>query len=139
MHRLFATYLFLIPLAVLVLTELCKFVVHYLRSGNWQEKLFHPGGFPSSHSAFVTSLMLVVWKRQGIESTEFAIAFILACIVWYDAVAVRRQLGQQAQILNRLQHWQHLKERLGHSFTEVLGGIAFGACVTVIGFSLGAN
>jgi acid phosphatase family membrane protein YuiD len=136
MHLLLSTYIFLIPLVVLVLTEICKLFVHYVREGNWEERIFHPGGFPSSHSAFVTSLLLIVGKRQGVDSTDFAIAFVLACIVWYDAVSVRRQLGQQAQILNRLQHWEHLKERLGHSFVEVLGGIGFGALVTAIGIAL---
>jgi acid phosphatase family membrane protein YuiD len=45
----------------------------------------------------------------------------------------RRAIGMQAKLLNRLQHWEHLKERLGHSFSEVVGGIVFGSVVTWVG------
>jgi acid phosphatase family membrane protein YuiD len=69
----------------------------------------------------------------GIESTEFAIAFVFACVMWYDAMSSRRAIGEQARLLNRLQHWEKLKERLGHSFKEVVGGIVFGAVVTMVG------
>jgi acid phosphatase family membrane protein YuiD len=127
------TYLFLIPLLVALLSEISKVVIHALRTGNWQEKLFQPGGMPSSHSAFVTSLLILVGKKQGIESTEFAIAFVFACVMWYDAMSSRRAIGEQARLLNRLQHWEKLKERLGHSFKEVVGGIVFGAVVTMVG------
>jgi len=126
-------YLFLIPLVVLLLSELAKLALEWIRTGNWHEKLFHPGGMPSTHSAFVTSLLIVVWEKLGPMSPEFAIAFVLASIVWYDAVSVRREVGEQAKVLNLLQRMQRLSERLGHSFMEVLGGIAFGAVVTWIG------
>ena len=82
--------------------------------------LFRSGGMPSSHSAFVTSLLIVVGWKAGPESIEFAIAFVFACLVWYDAVSSRHAIGEQAKILNRLQKWEHLTERLGHSFKEVI-------------------
>ena len=88
---------------------------------------------PSSHSAFVTSLLIVVHHKTGLESVEFAIAFAFACIVWYDAFGVRHTLGVQAEILNKLQSWERLSERLGHTFREVIAGIAFGAAATIVG------
>ena len=130
---LFHYYLFLIPLAVLVLTEIVKVGIEGMKTGKWHQKLFHPGGMPSSHSAFVTSLLIIVWRKVGIDSTEFAIAFCFACIVWYDAMTTRRVLGEQAELLNRMQSWKHFAERLGHSFIEVLAGITFGAIVTAVG------
>lgn len=126
-------YLFLIPLVVLVLCEITKTLVEYARSGDWDEGIFRSGGMPSSHSAFVTSLVIIVYQKLGMESVEFAIAFVFACIVWYDAMSVRRAVGQQAEILNTLQRKQKLKIRLGHSFAEVIAGIGFGAVVTQIG------
>jgi hypothetical protein len=131
-----ASYPFLIPLVTLCLCEVTKLLVEYARTGSATERLFHPGGFPSSHSAFVTSLLMIVGRREGVGSTLFAITVVLACIVWYDAVFVRRELGLQAHILNKLQKIQHLRERLGHSFVEVLGGIGFGVLVTQVGFRL---
>lgn len=120
-------------MVVLVLTEVVKILQEGVRTGRWHDGLFRPGGMPSSHSAFVTSLVMIVWRKAGIESIEFAIAICFACIVWYDAVVTRKVLGEQGKLLNRIQHWQHFRERLGHSLVEVLGGIAFGALVTVIG------
>ena len=116
-----------------MLTEVVKILQEGVRTGRWHDGLFRPGGMPSSHSAFVTSLVMIVWRKAGIESIEFAIAICFACIVWYDAVVTRKVLGEQGKLLNRIQHWQHFRERLGHSLVEVLGGIAFGALVTVIG------
>ncbi|MBM3227501.1 divergent PAP2 family protein [Candidatus Peribacteria bacterium] len=132
-RNLLHDYLFTIPVVVLVLTEITKMLVENFRSGAWHLALFRPGGFPSSHSAFVTSLLIIVWHKLGLQSVEFAMAFVFAGIVWYDAMSVRRAVGEQAKALNQLQTLLHFAERLGHSFVEVIGGIAFGAVVTAIG------
>jgi acid phosphatase family membrane protein YuiD len=126
-------YLFLIPLVVLFLSEVAKILVEYVKTGDWDEGIFKTGGMPSSHSAFVTSLIIIVYQKLGMQSVEFAMAFVFASVVWYDAMSVRRAVGMQAEILNKLQRKQKLKIRLGHSFMEVLAGIAFGAVVTQIG------
>ena len=133
MHSILSTYLFLIPIVVGLLSEVLKIITEGIERGAWHEGLFRPGGMPSSHSAFVTSLLIVVGWKTGLESVPFAIAFVFACIVWYDAVSSRHAIGEQAKILNRLQKWEHLTERLGHSFKEVIGGILFGAGITLIG------
>lgn len=130
-------YLFVIPVIVLVLCEIAKTVMEGMRTGRWQARIFQPGGMPSTHSAFVTSLLIIVWRRTGPTSVEFAIAFCFACVMWYDAMSSRRAIGEQAHIINRLQHWKHLTERLGHTGREVLAGITFGAAVTVIGIWIG--
>lgn len=132
-YDLLHDYLFAIPLVVLILTELTKMLLENIRSGHWHLALFRPGGFPSSHSAFVTSLLIIVGYKLGMESEEFAIAFVFAGVVWYDAMSVRRAVGEQAKALNQLQNIRHFAERLGHSFIEVLGGICFGAIVTAVG------
>ncbi len=136
MQEFLRTYLFLIPLVVLVLAEITKMFVEQMKTGSGHLRLFHPGGMPSSHSAFVMSLLIVVGKKLGMESVEFAIAFVFAAITWYDAMSSRRAIGDQAKILNSLQKWQHFTETLGHSFKEVIAGIAFGAVVTVIGITV---
>jgi acid phosphatase family membrane protein YuiD len=129
-------YLFLIPLVVALLCETVKVVSEGIRTGKWHEGVFRPGGMPSTHSAFSMSLLIVIARKLGTDSVEFAIAFVFAAIVWYDAMSSRRAIGEQAVILNRLQKWKHLSERLGHSFKEVLGGILFGAVVTWVGIWL---
>ena len=129
-------YPFLIPLVVGFLCETTKVMYEGIRTGNWHEGIFRAGGMPSTHSAFVTSLLIVVWQKLGPESTEFAIAAVFAIIVFYDAMNSRRAIGQQAHILNRLQKWEHLVERVGHSGVQVAGGIIFGAVVTSVGIWL---
>lgn len=133
---LLRTYLFLIPLVVLVLSEIVKYVVEEFRSGSGHRHLFQQGGMPSSHSAFVMSLLIIVGHKMGSDSVEFAMTTVFACIVWYDAIGVRAVLGEQARVLNVIQHFHRLKETLGHSFTEVFAGIAFGAAVTMVGIAI---
>ncbi len=135
MHLL-KTYIFLIPLVVMILSDAMKVLIEYVTTGDWRRGMFHSGGMPSSHSAFVTSLLMVVARRASVDSVSFAIAFVFACIVWYDAMSVRREVGLQAEMLNRLQNWTKFTERVGHSFKQVVAGIAFGAIVTQIGIWL---
>lgn len=127
------TYVFLVPVIAMVLSEIAKILVEYARTGRWTSGMFRPGGMPSTHSAFVTSLLIVIARRNGFESSEFAIAFVFAAVVWYDAISLRRTVGEQAAILNRLQREKLLRERVGHSAREMLAGVAFGAAVTIVG------
>jgi len=126
-------YLFLIPVVVMFLSELTKVGVEYIRTGQWHAGLFRTGGMPSTHSAFVTSLLIIVERKTGSQSLEFAMAFVFAAVVWFDAITLRREVGLQAEMLNRLQQWQHFTERVGHSFKEVIAGIIFGTAVTYVG------
>lgn len=126
-------YLFLIPIVVMFLSECTKMLTQYMRTGQWHPALFRTGGMPSTHSAFVTSLLIIVERKTGMQSVEFAIAFVFAAVVWFDAISLRREVGLQAEMLNRLQQWQHFTERVGHSVKEVLAGIVFGTAVTYLG------
>ena len=122
----FLEYPFLICVSVMVLSEIVK---HFFE-GTVRNIWFQHGGMPSSHSAFVTSLLLVVGTMDGLGSSTFAIAAVFATIVWYDAAFVRSQVGRQAKALNVLQQFHQFSERVGHSVAEVFGGIIFGVGVT---------
>lgn len=109
---------------------------------NWR-RFFGSGGMPSSHTSFVVALTLMTGFDAGFQSVAFAIAFTLAAIVMYDAMGVRRETGEQAKILNRmLTDWMEaeaertpiladkkLKEMVGHTPFEVLGGAIVGIAV----------
>ena len=104
-------------------------------------RIFTSGGMPSSHSAFVTSLATLVGIERGFDSTDFAIVMVFAMIVMYDASGVRRAVGKQAAILNKIlddiHHGKHieqnkLKELIGHSPKEVWFGAAFGIIIALI-------
>lgn len=135
--QLLHDYIFLIPLAVLILNEMMKILVGgFVRGDHWHQNLFSPGGMPSTHSAFVTSLLIIVWYKLGLHTEEFAIAFCFACIVWYDAMVTRQVLEEQSKVLNRMQDLKKFAEDVGHSALEVLVGILFGAIVTAAGIWL---
>lgn len=131
MRDLLSTYIFLTPVIVGFLSEAVKVASEGILRGAWHEGFFRSGGMPSTHSAFVTSLLIVVWQHAGAESVAFAIALVIAVLFWYDAMVSRREIGEQAKVLNQLQQLIVLKERLGHSFLEVIGGIVFGTVVTL--------
>lgn len=102
---------------------------------------FLSGGMPSSHSALVTSLTLAVGWQQGWASAPFAISVVFSAVVLYDAAGVRRAVGRQGEIINRMIDKTYLpaegdkekiKEVLGHTPTEVIFGVLLGASVATL-------
>ncbi len=108
---------------------------------DWR-RCFGMGGMPSSHTAFVISLMMAIAFQDGVGSSVFAVSFALAAIVIYDAMGVRRETGRQSAVLNQIVTEmlvegkpiteQQLKELVGHSPIEVLGGLIVGVTVTLL-------
>jgi len=139
------------------------------------ERLFGAGGMPSSHSALVCSLAVSMARSQGFSSPLFALSFIFAGVVMYDAMGVRREAGEHAKLLNRMvfdfndlnkdlsqlfsaineqnddlidehseeiidelaqdgasQSEHKLKEYLGHTPLEVLGGALLGLLIGTV-------
>ncbi|HLZ25286.1 MAG TPA: divergent PAP2 family protein [Ktedonobacterales bacterium] len=97
--------------------------------------LVSSGGMPSAHSALVTALATSVARVEGIDSTEFAVAAILAGIVMYDATGVRLAVSKQARILNMMLddffnergiNEKKLHELIGHTPIQVVAGAALG-------------
>jgi uncharacterized protein len=104
-------------------------------------RLVSPGGMPSSHSALVTGLAAATGRLAGIDSVSFAITFVLACIVMYDAAGVRRAVSIQARILNQMMDEafqghpmaeKRLRELIGHTPTQVLVGGLLGVAVGIL-------
>ena len=111
------------------------------------ERLVGSGGMPSSHSSTVCSLATAAALRYGVGSFEFAISLILAIIVMYDAMGVRRETGIQAQVLNEMlkvfedmgrseiSAHDKLKEFVGHTPLQVLMGALLGILCGVVIYS----
>lgn len=96
---------------------------------------------PSSHSAVVTGLATLIGKYEGADTPIFALAFIVAFVVMYDACGVRRAAGKQAALLNKLietpgltgmQVSERLVEVLGHTPVQVFVGALIGVIVGVL-------
>lgn len=60
------------------------------------------GGFPSSHSALVAALAAGTGCQVGLADPGFGCAVVLALVVMYDAMGVRRQAGRHAAAINSL-------------------------------------
>jgi acid phosphatase family membrane protein YuiD len=99
--------------------------------------LFASGGMPSAHSATVSALATSVAMVQGMGSVTFGIVVILALIVMYDAAGVRRSVGRQSVVLNRIvqefrfrrpitEVERDLREFIGHTPFQVIAGAALG-------------
>ena len=107
------------------------------------ERLVGSGGMPSSHSSTVCALVVSSGLCFGVSSFEFAVSFILAAIVMYDATGVRRETGKQAKLLNMIMEQQfftfdnelfqkRLKEFVGHTPLQVAAGAVLGIVIAVI-------
>ena len=107
-------------------------------------RLIGSGGMPSSHSAFVSGLASSVFKYCGPDSASFAICFVLAFIVMYDAMGVRRETGKQAELLNQITEIfsanyedfdtpeKALKVLVGHTPLQVLFGCLLGILIGIV-------
>lgn len=117
--------------------------IFYIKKFNFS-RLVGSGGMPSSHSATVCSALATSASLYGFNSFEFAICFLLSCIVLYDAVGVRRETGKQAKLLNMLlnddfftfkngeEFNEKLKELVGHTPIQVFCGSVLGIIIGVL-------
>lgn len=133
--------------------QIIKTLIHLIQTKSFNpERLFGAGGMPSSHSALVCSATIALCRKCGFASSEFAIMFILAMVVMYDAMGVRRSAGLHAKEINRINRIfaikeikpldeansqkttkkKELKEYLGHTPFEVLGGALLGILIAMI-------
>jgi uncharacterized protein len=123
-------YPIIIPFISILAAELVKLTVDLVKR-RAKLRFINPGGMPSGHSSFVGSLVTVVAYREGVDSTLFMIAAVVALIVMYDAVTLRSEAGKHAREINR-HHSTRLEESLGHTRLEVVVGALFGAGLSFI-------
>jgi len=99
------------------------------------------GGMPSAHSAAACAMMASIGLREGFASSLFALSFLFAAIVMFDAQSVRQAAGHQARLLNQIidelfhQHHlsqQKLAELLGHTRIEVFVGLIIGVATAIL-------
>lgn len=134
--------IFLTVLLAWLSAQTIKVAIGVIREKRFNFRWFvGTGGMPSSHAATVSALATAVGLELGFSSPFFAIAFFFAFIIMFDAQGVRRQSGQQAEILNKIIEDIYLQkgvkqERLiallGHTPIQVFIGAALGIIVALI-------
>lgn len=130
-----------VPILLWFFVQVFKVVTELIKNKKLNiKRIVGAGGMPSSHSAIVCSLAVLIGREYGFDSGNFAIALIMAFVVMYDAAGVRRAAGKQARILNKIlenpnlttgEVQEKLVEFLGHTPIQVFVG-------AILGFIVGA-
>lgn len=141
-NDLLANTVLWIALACWAAAQVLKLILYSLHSRRLEiERLFGAGGMPSSHTSTVCGLTVAVARIYGLQSPLFTLSLVMACIVMYDATGVRRAAGEHAKVLNQLlfsegesmtPSQKALKEFLGHTPLEVLGGAILGVILGLV-------
>lgn len=140
--------IFIVPITVGIIIQLIKFVGYSVKNG-WDIKyaMMH-GHMPSTHTAFMTSLVTAValFDPNHLRSGAFAISLILAIIVIDDAARLRIYMGDYGRRINAFarklnmfarkldmkeEQFPDLKEILGHQRGEVIIGGILGVVLTL--------
>ncbi len=139
---IFKNYVLLNALFAWLLAQTIKIPLEYLHTKRWNWGLFFSaGGMPSSHSATMVAVTLGSALFYGFDSPIFALGVAVTIVVVYDAANVRRQAGIQAQKINVLVNEllsghpiseKDLREVLGHTPVEVIGGILLGVLIAIV-------
>jgi uncharacterized protein len=118
-----------------------KYVIGILKNEktSFGHAIFMSGGMPSAHSATIMSLATVIGFRDGFDSGLFGLAALVAIIVMYDAVKVRRSTGEQGSAIKALIKEQGSKVKIpyiakGHLVVEVVAGAIFGVIIGAVVF-----
>ena len=132
-----------------LVAQVLKTLIHMFITKKFNaERLIGSGGMPSSHSATVCALATASCIHCGADSFEFAVSLILALIVMYDAMGVRRETGIQAKLINEMMDAfadmgrpelspdEKLKEFVGHTPLQVLAGAILGILIAILFCSL---
>jgi uncharacterized protein len=120
----------LTPFLAWLIAGTLKFLINSIQERRFAKDLIGYGGLPSNHSAIVSSMVTLIGLKDGINTPTFGVAITLAFIVILDAGSLRRQIGRQAAVINKLasisDDSQILRERMGHSRLEIMCGILVG-------------
>jgi len=122
-----------------VVAQGLKYLITSIKTKGFKDArlLYLSGGMPSAHSATTTAMVVTIGTYEGTGSPVFALAVLLAAIVMYDAVMVRRSSGEQGSSLAELIRELKSKVRLpraakGHTPAEVAVGALVGLIVAIV-------
>jgi uncharacterized protein len=146
LRDLFSNNILIASAIAWTIAQVVKVPLDYLRTRRWDwALLLRAGGMPSSHSALVASAAHGIGLHAGYNSPIFAIAFVLAVVVIYDATGIRRQAGKHAALINAMIEdlvaghplkEEQLLEVLGHTPLEALAGTLLGLAIAQLEWAL---
>ena len=125
------------------ISQAIKGLISGFRFHKWTKEAFlGSGGMPSSHTAAVVALTMMIGFMEGFNSSYFAISMVFAAVVMYDAAGVRREAGKQGKVIKELLNIsgpdgqqlipEELKEKIGHTPLEVIMGAVMGILCSLL-------
>ncbi len=140
MIKLLSPYLLAI-IAAWLIAQGAKYLLVAVRQRSFDHfrQLYLSGNMPSAHSATVVALVTTIALRDSVASGLFAVAALFAAIVMYDAMMVRRSVGEQGEAIQKLIKEQKSsvpfpRAAKGHTPVEVAAGALLGAVIGVVVF-----
>ena len=121
-----------------IVAQGAKYLIIAVKNRNFSgfRQLYLSGNMPSAHSATVVSMATVVGLINGGDSAVFGLAVMVAGVVMYDAIMVRRSVGEQGLAIQELIKAAKNNERVvipraakGHTPLEVLVGALLGIVI----------
>lgn len=111
------------------------------RSFDHLRQLYLSGNMPSAHSASTVALASLVGMHEGTDTAVFAVALLFAAVVMYDAMILRRSVGEQGVAIREMIRHAKVQKNIalpraarGHTPLEVLVGAALGLTIACIVF-----
>jgi acid phosphatase family membrane protein YuiD len=140
MEQIISPYILAI-VSAWVLAHIIKYSIAGLRGKRLDltHQLFISGGMPSSHAATSVAVWAVVLLNEGYRSAIFGLATLVVLIVCYDAVKVRRSVGEQGNAIQEIIKKTNVKVNVprsaqGHTPLEVIAGSILGCVIGLVVF-----
>lgn len=129
----------LVPILTWFVSQSLKVIIARVRGQHSLATYMAPGGIPSVHSAVVASLVITIGLSSGWDSPAFAIVVVIAGLTLFDALVVRPLGGRQSEMINKFQqelfsaeHYEELKEIVGHRPSEIIIGLILGIILGMV-------
>ena len=87
-----------------------------------KESFYRYGGFPSIHTALVTSLAMSSFLIEGIYSTQFTISLVFGALIIRD-LSIRERIDKLGE--KELKNYTDIH----HKISEILGGFILGISI----------
>ena len=124
-----------------IIAHIIKYTIVSLQGKrlDFTRQLFISGGMPSSHAATTVAVWMLVLLKEGADSGLFGLATLVTLIVCYDAVKVRRSVGEQGYAIQQLIKVTKADVMLpraakGHTPVEVIAGSFLGVLIGLVVF-----
>lgn len=104
----------LMPFIAWLTSGTLKFIINSIKFGRKAKDLIGYGGFPSTHTAILSSTVFLCGFSEGFNTPTFSLGLAILIIVMFDAHGLRRKL------------------HIGHSWAEIFAGLLLGAILARI-------